>query len=252
MSWSLLFATALAAAEPASPVQAPVEVARPASDSVAPSVRLVQALRLDRGIRVTLEVDHAGTADRLEVRLDTGVDRLSGRDPWSFVVSASGSAHLEATLFFPGAPREGSGQLIVSELSEPYREGRCPIDLAHDPRPPRIPGVIATFRPPLEALGPGIQLREGRPGPKGEGWTRIYTDLPDITLAQVRAAIELPTQIWAGPGGFLFVHPTSGREAIALEVREGRIISGSRIGLEEFRTLVGAGTRYTNRVWSGR
>ena len=112
--------------------------------------------------------------------------------------------------------------------------------------------MIASFRPPLEVLGPTIQLREGRPGPKGEGWTRIYTDLPDITLAQVRAAIELPTQIWAGPGGLLFIHPTSGHEAIALEVQEGRILSASRIGLEDFRALVGAGTRFTNRVWSGR
>ena len=256
MPWSMMLAAALAAAEPVSPVGTTVGTTLDATRSgpgvATPSIRLVQALRLEKGIRVTLEVDHAGTADRLEVRLDTGVDRLSGRDPWSFVVSATGSTHLEATLFFPGAPREGLGQLVVSELSEPYREGRCPIDLARDPRLPRIPGVIATFRPPIEALGATIQLREGRPGTRGEGWTRIYTELPDITLAQVRAAIELPTQVWAGTGGLLFIHPTSAREALALEVREGRVISGSRIGVEDFRALVGAGTRFTNRVWSGR
>ena len=253
MSWIWLVAAALNATSPAGSVTFDATASQePVSPSSELSIRLVQAIRLERGVRMTLALDHPLNSGRLEVRLDTGVDRLAGRDPWSFVLPASVSNHLEATLFFPGAPREGRGSLIVSELSEPFREARCPIDLSSDPLPPRIPGLIATFTPPLEILGPSIQLLEGSPGPRGQGWTRIYTDQPDVTLSQIRSAIELPTQVWAGSGGLLFIHPISAREAWAFEVQQNRIIRGIRIDIADFRSLVGARTRFTNRVWPTR
>lgn len=116
----------------------------------------------------------------------------------------------------------------------------------------RVPGVIQQFVPPHASFGSLIRLMEGKEGPGGFGWARIYTELPDISLAELKRVVEQPAQIWQGPGGLLFLKNVGGRRALAVEVSGESVIAARYVTPETLGQVLGPRTRYPKRVFMGR
>ncbi|MNL20261.1 hypothetical protein D3C87_1415010 [compost metagenome] len=112
--------------------------------------------------------------------------------------------------------------------------------------------MIARYKPPVSALGDEIVLKDGSAGPAGQGWIRVYTELPDVSLDQVALAIQRPTQIWLGPGGLMFIARLSPTRAIALTVRDGAIVTGQMIDQTTYAKLVGPRTPFPSRIFVGK
>lgn len=114
------------------------------------------------------------------------------------------------------------------------------------------PGVIRSFTPPHTSFGRQIVLKEGHAGPAGEGWVRIYTELPDVTLDQLARVLERPAQIWRGDAGWLYLRNIGGTRALAIEVRDGSVIAARYVTPQTLGQVLGPGTRFPKRVYMGR
>ncbi|GEM_PF-1775260 len=113
-------------------------------------------------------------------------------------------------------------------------------------------GIVQRFLPPHASFGDAIVLHEGSAGPRGEGWTRLYTELPDITLDELKHVLERPAQIWRGYEGFLYVRNVGGKRALAVDVSNQRVISARYVTPQTLGQVMGPGTRYPKRVYMGR
>lgn len=197
----------------------------------------------------------------------------------TFTLKGLNEARTAATLAFGVGPDEQAGLLVVGEARPPYRHLAIALKPLLPPRPvaqrpaalppaaqpaaspqatPGVPeaaadpDVIQRFLPPHPSFGDFILLKEGRPGPDGEGWVRIYTDLPDITLTELKRVVESPAQIWQGPDGYLYLRNVGGKRALAVEVRQSRIISARYVTPESLNQVVGPRTRFPKRAYMGR
>ncbi|MNR75489.1 hypothetical protein D3C72_61200 [compost metagenome] len=147
------------------------------------------------------------------------------------------------------APEPVAAERIAPEPAA-AREGPPPDIKADAPAPE--PGVIQRFSPPHASFGERIVLKEGKAGPNGEGWTRIYTDLPDITFDELKRVLESPAQIWQGDHGFLYMRSVGGQRALAVDVRNAQVISARYVTPKSLAQVVGPRTRYPKRVYMGR
>lgn len=233
-------------------------------------VEIVEQVRTPRGLRLGLAIANHTGATRLFVHLEPNERDAktvlfmpsAERDRNTFYVRSDGSETYQATLLFPLEPAATAAVVVVGEAVTPYRQAGRALDLSQaisppeptpTPEPPAKPGerVMARYQPPVSALGEVI-LRDGLPGPDGKGWTRVYTDLPDVSLNQVALAIQKPNQIWNGPGGMLYIAKLSAAQAIALEVVHGEIVSARMLTKESFPRAVGPGTSFPSRIYIGK
>ncbi len=202
----------------------------------------------------------------------------------TFTLKGLKTARTAATLAFAVSPEEDAGLLIVGENRAPYRQVAIAlkpllparpapqqppaVQAAAEKQPPRPsptsrtestagmsapePGVIARYMPPHPTFGDLIVLKEGKAGPGGEGWTRIYTELPEIGLDELQRVLESPAQIWQGGGGHLYMRNVGGKRALAVEVRNAEVISARYVTPQTLAQVVGPRTRYPKRVYMGR
>ncbi len=267
----LLLALSATPSAPAPASPAPAAVA--AAEEFA--VDVTEQVRTARGVRLGLAVTNRTGATKLFVHLEPNESDAktvlfmpsAQRDRMTFYLTSDGSELYQATLLFPVDAAATSAVVVVGEAVTPYRQAGRVLDLtqsvappapaAADPTPaPEVaakPGerVMARYKPPVSALGE-VLLKDGTAGPDGRGWTRVYTDLPDVSLDQVALAIQKPNQIWSGPGGMLFIAKTNKAQAIALEVRDSEVVSARFLTKESFPRSVGPGTSYPKRIYVGR
>lgn len=197
----------------------------------------------------------------------------------TFMLRGLTQARTSATLAFGLATSEEAGLLIVGEARPPHRQvaialksllperpapaggtavSNAPREAARNsavPAPNPAPAdadVIQQFLPPHPSLGDRILLKEGKPGPQGEGWVRIYTELPDISLGELKRVVETPTQIWRGEAGFLYMRNVSGKRALAVDVRGNRVIAARYVTPEMLPEVVGPRTAYPQRIYMGK
>lgn len=256
-------------ATPSAPVAepSPAAVVAAAEDF---SVEVNEQVLTARGVRLGLAITNRAAATRLFVHLEpnetdakTVLFMPSGeRDRQTFYLTSDGSELYKATLLFPLDAGATSAVVVVGEAVAPYRQAGRALDLTQvvaaleptpTPEPPAKPGerVMARYQPPVSALGE-VMLKDGVAGSDGKGWTRLYTDMPDITLDQVARAIQRPNQVWSGPGGMLYIAKLNATLAIALEVRDQEIISARTLTKESFPRAVGPGTSFPQRLYMGR
>lgn len=201
----------------------------------------------------------------------------------TFTLKGLKESRTGATLAFGLGPEEAAGLLVVGELRAPHRQVAIALkDLlparpvtAARPAPAENPsaenpatetrsaetpgatethepGVIRAFTPPHASFGSRILLKEGHAGPPGEGWVRIYTELPDVTLDQLARVLEQPAQIWRGDAGWLYLRNIGGTRALAIEVRDASVISARYVTPQTLGQVVGPKTRHPKRVYMGR
>jgi hypothetical protein len=195
----------------------------------------------------------------------------------TFTLKGLKTSRTAATLAFGVGPEEDAGLLIVGETRAPYRQvaialkpllparpvaqqppvAQATIETHASPQPapvtaPAEPGVIARYKPPHATFGDMIVMSEGTPGPHGEGWARIYTELPDIGLDELKRVLESPAQIWQGSRGHLYMRNVGGKRALAIEVSNARVISARYVTPQTLGQVVGPRTRYPKRVYMGR
>lgn len=227
-----------------------------------------------QGLRLGLKIVNKMQADRLFVHLEPNESDATAvlfmpppqlkKDRFTYYLKG-GSDTMEATLLFPADETATCSVLVIGEAIPPYRQTGLALDLtrriAPEPEatpPPAAPlvstseRVIATYRPPFRALGETIVLKNGKEGPDGTGWTRIYTDLPEVSLNQLGAGIEHPQQIWAGPERMVFIVKLNALRAIAVDVVNGEIQTAAYIDKTLFERMVGPGTPYPRRVYHGK
>lgn len=258
-------------ATPSMPAERP-----PAAAEVAAAedfgIEVTEQVRTARGVRLGLAVANRVSATKLFVHLEPNESDArtvmfmpsAQRDRTTFYLTSDGSETFKATLLFPLEAAATSAVVVVGEAVAPYRQSGKVLDLKQAIAPPEPtpsptpepvvkPGerTIAHYQPPVRALGE-VMLKDGSTGPDGKGWIRIYTDLPDVSLDQVAQAIQRPNQIWSGPSGMLFIAKTSSALAIALEVRDGEILSARMLTKESFPRSVGPGTSFPSRIYLGR
>lgn len=259
----------------ASPGESPIPAPTPSVQAVDDFGVVVTGLRPGpRGVTLTSVISNRVAATHLFVHLEPNetdakdmlfvpsepLMRAKKKDAKTFYLKTDGSPVYQVTLFFPIDRVASSGVLVVGESDPPYRQVAIALDpkrflkpdepVALEPlRPPRpSERVIARFQPALATLGAAIVLPEGHSGPDGEGWVRIYTEVPDVTLDQLQRAIEHPQQVWSGLGGQLFIVKVSATRAIAVEVKDQAIHSARMVTKETFLKLVGPGTAYPSRI----
>lgn len=253
------------------PAQAPLAAVAAAEDF---AVDVTEQVRTARGIRLGLAITNRAAATRLFVHLEPNETDAktvlfmpsAERDRMTFYLKCDGSELYKATLLFPLDAAATAAVVVVGEAVAPYRQAGRVLDLSRAiappepasppspaPEPPAKPGerIMARYQPPVSALGE-VMLKDGTAGPEGKGWTRLYTDLPDVSLDQVALAIQRPNQIWSGPSGMLFIARTTKARAIALEVRDQEIVAGRMLTKESFPRSVGPGTSYPQRIYMGR
>lgn len=237
-----------------------------------------------------LFLHHAANQDDAEAFAYTPGDDAQTGPRRTFTLKGLTQSRTAATLAFAVGPDEDAGLLVVGETRAPYRQVAIALkDLlparpaaAHPPAPapaapaaavqpvavqPAVmrpepsraeavrapaPGVIQSFLPPHPSFGDRIDLTEGKPGPRGEGWTRIYTDLPDISLDELRRVLESPAQIWQGDEGYLYLRNVGGQRALAVDIRNAQVISARYVTPQTLGQVVGPKTRYPKRVYMGR
>lgn len=149
-------------------------------------------------------------------------------------------------------PAQGKAPAFIEPPARqaPEAPARRPSEENDDPE--RIPGVIQQFVPPHASFGSVIRLLEGKEGPGGFGWARIYTELPDISLAELKRVVEQPAQIWQGPDGLLFLKNVGGQRALAVEVSGESVISARYVTPQTLGKVLGPRTRFPRRVFMGR
>lgn len=262
----ILLALATPDATPSLPPPAPVVA--PAEDF---GVTVRGLVRLKHAVRLSLSITNSAHAERLFLHLEPNETDAKGivympslklgkaPDANTRFLKSDGAERLELTLVFPLDAAATAAVLVVGEAASPFRQAAVPVDLttAHPPEPPATPPpavispgdrIIATYQSPLAELG-SIVLKNGVAGPDGRGWTRLYTDLPDVTLDQVAEAIAHPQQVWANESRLLFIAKTGSRRAIGVEVAQGEVVSARAITKETFPRTVGPHTLYPNRVY---
>ncbi|MNT82278.1 hypothetical protein D3C72_2219900 [compost metagenome] len=106
--------------------------------------------------------------------------------------------------------------------------------------------------PPHPSFGDLIVLKEGTPGPRGDGWSRIYTELPDVSIDELKRVLESPAQIWQGSEGHLYLRNVGGQRALAIEVRNAQVITARYVTPKTLGQVLGPKTRYPKRVYMGR
>lgn len=218
---------------------------------------------------------------------DAGDDVRSGGMRRTFTLKGLKQARTAATLAFGVEADAEAGLLVVGETQPPYRQVAIALKpllperpaaarpkperivsdrIASEPAPPpsaterptdapaaaSIPGVIQSFLPPHPTFGDRLLLKEGKAGPGGAGWTRIYTDLPDVTLDELRRVLESPAQIWQGDDGYLYMRNVGGQRALAVDIRNAEVISARYVTPKTLGQVVGPRTRYPKRVYMGR
>lgn len=249
---------------------------------------LVKAKIENRTGTPDLFLHHAANRDDAEeFRYDpTGKPKVGGpRD--TFSLTGLSSSRYSASLVFGLPSDQEPGLLVAGENRPPYRQvaialkgllparpapapkpvaAVAPADLARarspasgedaltaaDLVPVDDPDVIQRFLPPHPSFGDSLVLKEGQPGSTGEGWSRIYTELPDVSLVQLKRVLEQPAQIWQGAEGFLYLKNIGGRRALGVEVRSERVISARYVTPETLARVVGPRTRFPKRVYMGR
>lgn len=236
-------------------------------------IAVVEQVRTPRGVRLGLRIANHPGATRLFIHLEPNeADPRTvlfmpsrERDRMTYYLKSDGTETYRATLLFPLEPAATSAVVVVGEAATPYRQSGRALDLTQrvapspepsaepTPEPEAKPGerVIARYRPPVSALGE-VVLKDGVEGPDGKGWTRVYTDVPEVTLDQVAQAVQHPNQIWSGPQGMLFIAKLSAARAIALQVRAGEVVSARTLTKETFPRAVGPGTGFPSRIYLGR
>lgn len=150
----------------------------------------------------------------------------------------------------PATPQPVEPQPALEPELAGARESAPPAEAPREA--PLEPGVIQRFSPPHASFGESLVLKEGKAGPNGEGWTRIYTDLPDITFDELKRVLESPAQIWQGENGFLYMRSVGGQRALAIDVRNAQVISARYVTPKTLAQVVGPRTRYPKRVYMGR
>lgn len=234
------------------------------------AIDVQEQVRTPRGLRLGLAIANRARATRLFVHLEPNESDprtvlfmpSAQRDRLTFYLKSDASETYRATLLFPLEAAATSAVVVVGEADAPYRQAGRFLDLSQviappEPEPPPEPAVkpgeraIARYMPPVSAIGE-IVLKDGTAGSDGKGWTRVYTELPDVTLDQVALAIQRPNQIWQGVSGMLFIAKTGSSSAIALEVREGEIASARMLSKETFPRSVGPGTAFPRRIYLGK
>lgn len=200
----------------------------------------------------------------------------------TFTLKGLTQSRTAATLAFGVDADEDAGLLVVGEMRPPYRQVAIALKpllparpAAPSPAPERVasppapalsaaerpmsngdvasmPGVIQSYLPPHPTFGDRLLLREGKAGPGGAGWTRIYTDLPDVTLDDLRRVLETPAQIWQGDDGYLYLRNVGGQRALAVDIRNAEVISARYVTPNTLGQVVGPRTRYPKRVYMGR
>lgn len=195
----------------------------------------------------------------------------------TFMLKGQSEARTSATLAFGLGADQEAGLLIVGETRAPHRQvaialkdllpirsaaakrtaeapdrGTPDTEMPSAETPSAEPDVIQSFTPPHASFGRRIVLKEGKPGPQGDGWVRLYTELPDITLEQLAHVLERPAQIWRGEAGLLYVRNIGGKRALAVEVRNEAVISARYVTPETLGQVMGPRTRYPKRVYMGR
>jgi hypothetical protein len=203
----------------------------------------------------------------------------------SFTLKGLTNARSAVTLAFGVGANENAGLLIVGEARAPYRQVAIALKPLLPERPPapaptaKAPSVdvsgvapharaeaeglaegpsgqsngpIKRFRPPHASLGASIALWEGKAGPQGDGWTRLYTELPEITLDELSRVLESPAQIWHGPEGYLYLRNVGGQRALAVSVRDAQVISARYVTPQTLGQVLGPKTRYPKRIYMGR
>ncbi|HEY9856849.1 MAG TPA: hypothetical protein V6D05_13990 [Stenomitos sp.] len=247
----------------------------PAESAVADDfgIEVVEQVRTARGLRLGLSIANRTGASRLFVHLEPNESDAktvlfmpsAQRDRTTYYVKSDGSETYRATLMFPLEPAATSAVVVVGEAVAPYRQAGRTLILNQPIAPPEPPAptpppepeakpgerIMARYQPPVSALGE-VVLRDGSGGSDGKGWTRVYTDLPDVSLDQVALAIRKPNQIWSGSGGLLFIAKIGLTRAIALEVRDGEIVTARLITKESFPRAVGPGTSFPSRIYVGK
>lgn len=258
------------ASAPGAPAQAP----RPAAVQPAAAedfdIQVGEVARGKRTVRVSLTIENRIGAKRLFIHMEPGDEgsvlfvpappaKGAPPDRTTHFLPTSNGQTIQATLLFPLDEEVQEAILIVGEAATPYRQSSVRIDLkeAAAPTPEPTPAaagerVIARYKPPVSALGAAIVLKDGAPGPEGHGWTRVYTELPDVSLDQLAKAIQRPAQVWSGPGGLLFIAKLSPKRAIALTVKDGSIVTGQMINQATYAKLVGPGTSFPSRIFVGK
>lgn len=197
----------------------------------------------------------------------SGVERASRQ---TYMLKGLSQARTAATLAFGLEADQEAGLLVVGEARPPYRQvaialkdllpERPATQAAAAPPEERTPpapaapeaGVIQRFMPPHPSFGEQIVLKEGMAGPRGQGWTRIYTELPEITLDELARVLERPAQIWRGEEGYLYLRNVGGNRALAVDVRNAEVISARYVSPETLGQVLGPKTRYPKRVYMGR
>ena len=241
-----------------------------------------------QGVRVGMKIDNQADAGKLFIHLEPNVNDASMvlfvppvkpiKDPFTYYFK-NARAHMKATLMFPFDAIATTSVLVVGENEAPYHQAALALDLTRSfdqkkvEQPTLVPSaspsvapslsaigsepvpfderVIQRYHPPFAALGGTIVLKNGS-GPEGHGWIRIYSDLPDVTLNQLKKSIEHPQQIWAGSGRLLFIVKLSATRAIAVDVANNEVRTAHYIDKASFQRLVGPGTLYPNRIYVGR
>lgn len=195
----------------------------------------------------------------------------------TFTLKGLTQSRTAATLAFGVDADEDAGLLVVGEMRPPYRQVAIALKPLLPARPVTpntsvtqaapipesppaanaapvalAPDVITSFLPPHPSFGDRILLKEGRPGPRGEGWSRIYTDLPDIQMTDLKRVVESPAQIWQGSEGQLYLRNVGGQRALAVEIRDSRIIAARYVTPQTLDQILGPKTPYPKRVYMGR
>ncbi len=203
----------------------------------------------------------------------------------TFTLKGLTQARSAASLAFGVAANENAGLLIVGEARPPYRQVAIALQPLLPERPSSPPptakapaagvsgdaqpirskseglaegssgqsnGPIKRFMPPHPSLGDSIALWEGKAGPQGDGWTRLYTELPEITLDELARVLESPAQIWHGREGYLYLRNVGGQRALAVSVRDAQVISARYVTPQTLGQVLGPKTRYPKRIYMGR
>lgn len=236
-----------------------------------------------------LFLHHEANHDDPEAFAYTPGDAAPPNGPRStFTLKGLKTARTAATLAFGVGPEEDAGLLIVGETRAPYRQVAIALKPLLPARPvtqqppvgqataekqaslqptplaapaaasaaaiptPAEPAVIARYLPPHPTFGDVIVMKEGSAGPRGEGWARIYTELPEISLDELKRVLESPAQIWQGREGHLYMRNVGGKRALAIEVRHAQVISARYVTPQTLGQVVGPRTRYPKRVYMGR
>jgi hypothetical protein len=260
------------------------------SISWTPSGFVVKAQIENRTGSPDLFLHHAPNQDHAEsFAYDPGDEDAEARPGGlrrTYTLKGLKEARTVATLAFGVEADEGAGLLVVGETRPPYRQVALalkpllsarpvaarpaperaaaePPPQAPKPRAPEAgkavsspdvsaPGVIQSFMPPHPTFGERLILKEGKAGPGGAGWTRIYTDLPDITFDELRRVLESPAQIWQGDEGYLYMRSVGGQRALAIDIRNAEVISARYVTPKTLGQVVGPRTRYPKRVYMGK